>query len=93
MVVCAALKIEVNVDGIDKQLVLPCHRHGDGFAFLKELNQRARVLSEGFILHDGSFADRKEALVHAEMCGQLSQIVKWDKEDRHIEELFSEDLY
>lgn len=26
-------------------------------------------------------------------CGQLSQTVRWDKEDHNIDELYSEDLY
>ena len=95
MIICAAIKIQV--EGLDHETIIPCRRHGDGFQLLKDLWYKPREgykeLAQGFITHSGEFLDRKQALLHASSCGQLSQTHKWYQEDNKIDELYSEDLY
>ena len=94
MIICAALKIQVV--GLDHTTIIPCHRHGDAYNILKDLGiPRAsyKELEQGFINHKGQFLDRKTALIHADVCGQLSSTHKYYQEDNNINELFSEDLY
>lgn len=95
MIICAAL--EIQVEGLDHVTVLPCWRHGKGFEILKDMGYapktQYKVLRYGFINHKGEFLDRKEALVHARECGQLSATHRYYQEDHNIDELYSEDLY
>lgn len=95
MIICAAIKIQV--EGLDHETIIPCRRHGDGFKLLKDLwykpREGYREIAQGFITHSGEFLDRKQALLHALSCGQLSQTHKWYQEDNKIDELYSEDLY
>jgi hypothetical protein len=95
MLVCAALLVQV--EGLDHTTILPCLRHGDGFAILKDLGYapktKYKVVEQGFMDHKGEFLDRVEAWKHAKACGQLSQSTQWYKEDNRDCELYSEDLY
>ena len=95
MIICAAIKIQV--EGLDHETIIPCHRHGDGFKLLKDLwyipREGYKEIAQGFITHSGEFLDRKQALLHALSCGQLSQTHKWYQADNKIDELYSEDLY
>ena len=95
MLICAALLMQV--EGLDHTTILPCRRHGDGFQILRDLGfaqkTKYRVISQGFIDHNGNFLDRIEALEHAKQCGQLTATTIWYKEDHNDIELYSEDLY
>ena len=93
MIICAAIKIQMN--NLPEPTIVHCFRHGFGFRILQDLVSRDayKILEEGFITHTGEFLDRKEALAHALECGQLNQTVRWHKEDHNEDELFSEDLY
>ena len=94
MIICAALKIHNKEK--DKDIVMPCYRHGDGYVVLYDLvgNKYGKSdIVEGFIKDTGEFMDRKDALDHARQCGQLSQADLWYKSDHGENELYSEDLY
>lgn len=95
MIICAAL--EVQVEGLDHLVILPCLRHGHGFKIIADLGYAPKtkysVLRQGFLTHTNEFLDREEALKHARKCGQLPVTVSWYKEDNNITELYSEDLY
>lgn len=92
MILCAALKIK------SKELILPCLRHGDGFALIRELSGESTFgalnnIEQGFITTNGVFLNRREAYKHALDCGQLSISTIQYKDDRKDNELYSEDLY
>jgi hypothetical protein len=94
MIICAAIKIQM--DNVEHRTIVPCRRHGDGFKIIKDLVQSRtafKEIAQGFIDDKGNFLDRKEALIHAIKCGQLSQTHRWYREDHNINELYSEDLY
>lgn len=95
MIICAAIKIQV--EGLDHETIIPCHRHGDAFHILKDLGFTPKVkykeITQGFINHNGEFLDRKEAFLHALNCGQLSASTRWYKDNDNQKELYSEDLY
>ena len=95
MILCAALKVsfEDSDERHINDLVIPCRRHGDGFALLKAFNRHDNKIGEGFIDTNGFFFNRKEAFAHAIDCGQLSKTTLWYKEDHNQDELYSEDLY
>ena len=87
MILCAAVKY--------KDIVIPCHRHCDGYEILYKLNikdYRGNTI-EGFIATNGTFLDRKEAFVGAIDSGQLSEVTRQYKREKNESELFSEDLY
>ena len=88
MILCAAVKY--------KDIVIPCHRHCDGYEILYKLhaNSEYRVNTiEGFITIRNEFLDRKEAFIDAMACGQLSAVTRQYKQDNFETELYSEDLY
>lgn len=92
MIVCAALLIKDPVMGED--IVLPCHRHADGFYLLHYFGRsKTDVTEQGFIDHRGCFYTRAGAFQHAIECGQLSATARYFKQERGEEELYSEDLY
>ena len=88
MIVKAAVKIfDIRQN---KELIIPCHRHGDAFYILYEFGYKKNIdykeLAQGFIDEEGNFYDRIAAKKHAQAHGQL-------KENTRCAELFSEDLY
>ena len=95
MIVCAALKIQV--DGLDHETILPCWRHGKGFQILADLGYQPKrgykVLEQGFINHKGEFLNRKEAFEHVKEIGQCTATQRWYWEDHAQDELYSEDIY
>ena len=94
MIICAAIKIQI--EGLDHTTVVPCHRHGDGFKLIRDFGiprQKFKEIAQGFLTHKGDFLDRKTALIHADVCGQLSATHRYYQEDNNINELYSEDLY
>lgn len=95
MIVCAALKIQV--EGLDHETILPCWRHGNGFMILEDLGYQPKkgykVLEQGFINHKGEFLNRKEAFEHIKEIGQCNATQRWYWEDHAQDELYSEDLY
>jgi hypothetical protein len=95
MIICAAL--EIQVEGLDHVTILPCRRHGEGYCILQDLGYapktKYKVLRQGFITHDGTFLDRKEALEYMKSIGQCTATQRWYWEDHNQDELYSEDLY
>lgn len=94
MIICAAIKIQMN--NLSEPTIVHCFRHAYGFKILHDLVPNRSVYGktiDGFVTHTGEFLDRKEALAHAIECGQLNQTVLWHKEDHNEDELYSEDLY
>lgn len=102
MILCAALKILIrDKDGdIDNYIVIPCHRHHEGFAILTKLNMKlydeARSngdIVQGFISTDNNFYNREEALKEFLSCGQASAEDRQRIKVRGYTKLYSEDLY
>lgn len=95
MIICAAVKIKfVNSKNEIEKLIICGLRHSDCFRTIRCLDNKHTLWSEeGFINHEGKFLDRKEALKHAQECGQLSATHRYYQEDHNIYELYSEDLY
>ena len=96
MILCAAIKLKdwsLPFGG----LVVPCHRHHNGFEIIHALtgvnaNEFSEVI-QGFITHRGDFLDRECAYLHAISAGQISAELMNLKNQRNSNELFSEDLY
>lgn len=96
MLLSAALKIKDESSKPEGFLILPCIRHGFGYATLHGLvgNKFKRSnITEGFIDTTGTFYDRREAFEYAMSNGQLSASTRALKRDRGETELYSEDLY
>ena len=95
MIICAAIKIKyLDYDDDTQELIICGRRHGDCCQVIKRLAAQMTLKhTQGFINHKGEFLDRKEALKHAIECGQLSETHRYYREDRNIDELYSEDLY
>ena len=96
MIICAAIKIQV--EGLDHETIIPCHRHGDAYKILKDLGYAPRTkykeIEQGFINHLGNFLNRKDAYQYAWECGQINAHNRWYRQDNKIPcELYSEDLY
>lgn len=97
MITTAAIKILLKKE--NKEVIIPCHRHGHVYQILKDLGFQSsdfKTIKQGFIAYEvdpddpfngtETFLDRKEALTHAKMnC----QIFTSESDD----ELFSEDLW
>lgn len=96
MILCAATKFHITAT--DKDVVIPCWRHGEAYKILRDLGFGAKdgykEIEQGFMTSEGVFLDRKLAYNHAVGCGQISQTTRWYKEDHEdVVELYSEDLY
>ena len=95
MIICAAIKVQV--EGLEHETIIPCHRHSDAFHLIKDLNygskNKCKIIAEGFISSDGFFYDSKQAFEYAIHHNQLSQTVKSHKLWLNETELHSEDLY
>ena len=97
MIISAAVKILLKKE--NREVVIPCHRHGDAYKILKDLGFQPsdfKTIKQGFIAYEvdpddsfngtETFLDRKEALTHAKRVHQISTSISED-------ELYSEDLY
>ena len=97
MITAAAVKILLKKE--NREVVIPCHRHGDAYKILKDLGFQLsdfETIKQGFIAYEvdiddpfngiETFLDRKEALAHAKMNRQILTSMSDD-------ELYSEDLY
>ena len=94
MILCAAIEITFWRDGKLITTVVPGHRHSNCWELMSALGVPAdREEFEGFIDHNGEFLDRKDALMHALDCGQLSDTTKTAKLEKGEMILYSEDLY
>ena len=95
MIICAAIKVQV--EGLNHETIIPCHRHSDAFQLLKDLNfgaeNKCKKIAEGFISSDGFFYDSEEAFKYVLHHGQLSKVVRDQKLARNDTKLYSEDLY
>lgn len=91
MIVCAALKIQV--EGLDHTTIIPCVRHGDGFKILADIGYAPKtkyeILEQGFLTHKNVFMNRADAYDYAFEIGQLSATLRRYGNG----ELYSEDLY
>lgn len=90
VVVSAAVKIYE--ERLQKEIIMPCHRHCDAFWILKEFGYQPakgyKVLDDGFLDEHWNFMNRIEAHKMAYDAGQIPN----DK-PYHPTELFSEDLW
>lgn len=95
MIICAAISLTYKNKNDKLMGAIICgHRHGNCFEIMQHMDVATKVnLTEGFINHKGEFLDRKQALIHARECGQLSETHRYYQEDNNIDELYSEDLY
>ena len=89
IVLCAALRIK------DKDIIVPCFRHGNGFGMLHDLGIKVERnnIEQGFMTAKGHFLTREQAYIVAMNNGQLSATTKQHKRDNLEHELYSEDLY
>ena len=97
MIICSAIKITKKAEMLNGNVdIIICGlRHSNCFATIAQMEPswRSGIKIQGFITHTGEFLDRKEALVHARECGQLSETHRYYQHDNNINELYSEDLY
>ena len=90
MIVRAAIKYKIYY--LDKEVILPLHRHCDGGIILKAFGFTPgdfKIIEQGFLTDKGEFLDRREAADYAYECGQLMETA----EEPRIDVLFSEDLW
>ena len=77
----------------DKEIVIPCHRHADAFAILKEFGYKRNVdfkeIGQGFLDRDGNFLNRVQARSEAIIHDQYKPCYP----DMNFMELYSEDLW
>lgn len=95
MIICAAISLTYKNKNNQLLGAIICgHRHCNCFDMMKHMDVATIInLTQGFINHKGEFLDRKQALIHARECGQLSETHRYYQEDNNIDELYSEDLY
>ena len=94
MIICAAIKLKGLTNTTKLVDTVICgFRHGDCLKVISQFDIDVIESVQGFLKHDGTFLDRKEALAHALECGQLSVTTRWYHEDHNQDELYSEDLY
>ena len=95
MIICAAIKIQMN--NLPEPTIIPCWRHGYGYSILRDLvpdRFSFKVIEEGFINHHGAFLNRAKAYREAKTCGQINSHNTWYRKDNKVpNELYSEDLY
>lgn len=88
MITTAAIWIKMKDSGQD--LIIPCHRHGDGFYILKLFGYKPTdytIVNQGFLDENHQFLNRVDAYRHAVNCNQISY------SPVGLHELFSEDLW
>lgn len=97
MITAAAVKILLKKE--NREIIIPCHRHGDAYKILKDLGFQSsdfKTVKQGFIAYEvdpddpfngiETFLDRKEALAHAKKNRQILTSMSDD-------ELYSEVLW
>lgn len=94
MVVCSAIRVLIERNGIPVEAVVPGIRHADCWNLLATLGYPVarQESAEGFLDHKGIFMDRLDAYDHAFVCGQLSATTLESKCERREYSLFSEDI-
>ena len=90
-VICAAIKVKFKET--DKEVIIPCVRHGYGYSIIHDLGLTNISCEEGFLTKEDRFLTRREALERAIECDQLNACTIWYKRDHGETELYSEDLY
>ena len=98
MIICAAVKTSfINHLGKEVTVMITGHRHGDCFETMAKcgvpMPKDRHDEEQGFMTEKGDFLNRKDAFKHALECGQLASTIRYFKETRNEDELFSEDLY
>lgn len=86
MIVSAAVRIFDKRQ--NKEILIPCHRHGDAGVILKEFGYKIgeyKILEQGFLDENWDFHNRLESKQHALNCHQI--------ETSEYNELYSEDLW
>ena len=75
----------------NKEIIIPCHRHGDAFYILHEFGygprQGYKEIAQGFLNEKGEFLNRVEAWYEAYKCRQLKMV------DPTCHALYSEDVW
>ena len=67
--------IKYYIFSLDKEVILPLHRHGDGGKILERLGftpDDVVIITQGFLADHEVFLNRREALDEAIKCGQIS---------------------
>lgn len=88
MITAAAVKVQIKATG--QELIIPCHRHADGFYCMKLFGYKPgdyTILGTGFLDEHRNYYNRMEAYGIAVNSGQLIPSIH----DNH--ELYSEDLW
>lgn len=94
MIICAAIKMKFDQNGMIIDVVIPGYRHGNCWELAATLGAPTkREDVEGFLNHKGEFLNRSEAYNHALMCGQLSDTTLTSKQEHQEYILYSEDIY
>lgn len=86
----AAAAVKVQIKATKEELIIPCHRHSNGFYILKLFGFRPgdyKILDQGFLNEKGEFLNRQDAYWEAVRCHQ------YNGRRSMIGELFSEDLW
>lgn len=95
MILAAAIKYEIEETG--DTVILCGARHGNIFDQLPALGFGPRKgykeIEQGFIDTHNNFLTRKEAYEHAKACGQLCEMVIYEREKSGNKNLISEDLW
>ena len=92
MIASACVIIHTKEEYGDRAITIPCHRHADAFYIISQLLDRDEIdktkTEQGFLTHDGTFLNRRDAMDEAIKCGQLPLEAK-----EQCAELYSEDLW
>ena len=94
MIVCSAVRVQIERNGKKIEVVVPGIRHADCWELLATFGYpMARDEdAEGFLNKQGLFLDRYDALELAKECGQLTETVKFYKNQLRDIVLYSEDI-
>ena len=88
IILCAAIKINNELDAGGNPLILCGYRHHNIFWQKDERLQKNKSSEQGFLTSKNRFVDRVEALEIAHNVGQVDKNLTITKQ-----ELYSEDLY
>lgn len=92
MIRCSAVRLETN-DG--KVFVVNGIHHGDCYDIIKELKDKWHdaKMTEGFVIHNGKFVDKEEALDYAYDYGQISLAMYGMKMEHDDKILRSDEIF
>lgn len=94
MIICSAVRVEIERNDKAVTAVVPGIRHADCWSLLATLGfpMARQEAAEGLLSHKGEFLDRPDAYDHTCMCGHLSATTLESKAERREYALYSEDI-